>query len=405
MLENPIPNAYHSDHLFLLIGTNPLPNYVAAMLLTHETSTIYLLHSDGTSGISTKPFATFLQDVLKTQKPGVTIIPRGIHDTNGTLIERQLQTILNDANLPISIKVGLNYTGGTKAMSVHTYRFLAAQLPQTTFSYLDAHKLTLHIDGVAAYPVGHSLTVSLSELAALHGYELGSLRQESQHKVLVQALAQVHTSSQEYQQWKKWLNKQPLTDLPEMTDAPALRRIRQAMDTLCGGQATPELFVEKMGFPGRKLESCRKWFMGTWLEELALDAIASNAAALDLRHYGIGLHPMPKQIDDKGAWPRKEFDLDVAVLYGYQLFVVSCIRSQDEEGETKRHLFEAYLRAKQLGGDEAKVALLSLVDHPIRVETEIQREWLAAGQIRVFGRNDLLSLTTTFHAWLQKPGG
>ncbi len=33
---NPIPEHLRSDHLFLLVGTNPLPNGVAAKFLLHN---------------------------------------------------------------------------------------------------------------------------------------------------------------------------------------------------------------------------------------------------------------------------------------------------------------------------------------------------------------------------------
>jgi hypothetical protein len=43
-----IPENYKVDHLFLLVGENPLPNYVAARLLLNDKGTIYLVHTTGT---------------------------------------------------------------------------------------------------------------------------------------------------------------------------------------------------------------------------------------------------------------------------------------------------------------------------------------------------------------------
>ncbi|PLZ35119.1 hypothetical protein CBP10_04245, partial [Fischerella thermalis WC558] len=40
---------YKVDHLFLLIGENPLPNYVAAQILLKEDGTVYLVHSTDTT--------------------------------------------------------------------------------------------------------------------------------------------------------------------------------------------------------------------------------------------------------------------------------------------------------------------------------------------------------------------
>lgn len=41
-----------TDYLFLLVGTNPLPNYVAARLLARPKGKIYLLHSRTTGDIA-----------------------------------------------------------------------------------------------------------------------------------------------------------------------------------------------------------------------------------------------------------------------------------------------------------------------------------------------------------------
>jgi hypothetical protein len=37
-----IPDSYKSDHLFLLVGTNPLPNFVAATLMLKPQGQLYL---------------------------------------------------------------------------------------------------------------------------------------------------------------------------------------------------------------------------------------------------------------------------------------------------------------------------------------------------------------------------
>ena len=45
MQNNPIPSHLQSEHLFLLIGKNPLPNWVAARLLLRDEGRLYLVHS------------------------------------------------------------------------------------------------------------------------------------------------------------------------------------------------------------------------------------------------------------------------------------------------------------------------------------------------------------------------
>jgi hypothetical protein len=56
---------YKVDHLFLLIGENPLPNYVAANLLLNKGGTAYLVYST-----ETERSAKRLQDILKNESNG-----------------------------------------------------------------------------------------------------------------------------------------------------------------------------------------------------------------------------------------------------------------------------------------------------------------------------------------------
>ena len=60
MLENPIPLDLRSDHLFLLLGENPLPNWVAARLLLKEGGQVYLVHSPHTKEVAQRLQALLL---------------------------------------------------------------------------------------------------------------------------------------------------------------------------------------------------------------------------------------------------------------------------------------------------------------------------------------------------------
>jgi hypothetical protein len=56
--------AYKTNYLFLLVGRNPLPNYVSALLLAKDEGTIVLLHTPGTDG--TGKVANNLRKVINT---------------------------------------------------------------------------------------------------------------------------------------------------------------------------------------------------------------------------------------------------------------------------------------------------------------------------------------------------
>ncbi|MFN6486347.1 MULTISPECIES: hypothetical protein [unclassified Nostoc] len=157
---------YKVDHLFLLIGENPLPNYVAAQILLKEDGTVYLVHSTDTTSK-----AACLERNLK----GVNVKPisLGRHEANSCVIKDKIQTeVKNILKKYPKHTFGLNYTGGTKAMSVHGYRalFEASGVENPQFSYLDARSLQMFIDRENDSPKAEAVDIKLSlkEIFDLH---------------------------------------------------------------------------------------------------------------------------------------------------------------------------------------------------------------------------------------------
>ena len=80
------------------------------------------------------------------------------------------------------------------------------------------------------------------------------------------------------------------------------------------------------------------------------------------------------------------FEFDVAATRGYRLFALSCTASSDKD-LCKSKLFEAFHRARQMGGDEARVALLcGLTSDKARdLLRKFRREFYSAeGAVHVF---------------------
>jgi hypothetical protein len=142
-MSTSIPDKYKVDHLFLLIGENPLPNYVAAKTLLKEGGTVYLVHSTDTA-----TNADCLNRMLKPVK--VQLVSLGRNEANSAYIQDKIKTrvkkIIDEEHPEPSF--GLNYTGGTKAMAVHSYRSIleASGVHNPIFSYLDARSLKMLID-------------------------------------------------------------------------------------------------------------------------------------------------------------------------------------------------------------------------------------------------------------------
>lgn len=404
--NQPIPKHLKSDHLFLLVGENPLPNYVAGLLLSGMGCTVYLLHSTGESInkgktiLSTKRIAEFIRTALEDRREDLNVVLRGISEVDSKEISAQMKQIIEEEKPSDRNRIGLNYTGGRKPMAIHAYQTLDRILDNVVFSYLDANHLTIRFDGIPnPYSVSEGIEIKLQELAFLHGYELTNLSKTTRFPEIIHTIAEIHSTKQGIKQWKLWLQKSKAKHLPSRKQFPAISPFLDRLDQLCSGDIPQGWLAQKLGFSD--LRSCFNWLQGGWLEELSLHAIIENRTkhSIKIHDYGISLKPEPSASLNLNT--PKNFELDVAAMIGYQLFAVSCISSKKEGGETKKHLFEAYTRARQLGGDEARVALVCLVDNPHALLDEIKREWHTSNQIQVFGRKHLTGLTQAFWNWFR----
>lgn len=380
---------YQTDVLFLLVGSNPLPNYVAARLLAKET--VVLIHSKSTTQVAQRLAHQLRQDVSNLNISFYTV-----PESDGPAIAKEVGTVVRA--LPSTKTVGLNYTGGTKPMAIYSYRSLFQIFPRAVFSYLDARTLTMVIDSgsglVQRIPVGQQIRMAVAKIADLHGYTITEARRIPRCKEISAAIADVHLNKDGLQQWRDWLYTWSTSaSLPDLARFPALESVINVFNSVCGGQATEDGVANKLGFSS--LKQCGKYFWGGWLEDYVLNAVELAHQQLLLDDYGSEVNLT--------AMGRPSFELDVVLTTGYQLFAISC-QVTDKKGPAKEHLLEIFVRAKQLGGDEARFAAVTFCDD--KGVTELQKEvteaWDAAGKIRVFGRRHIPDLKDHLLQWLRE---
>jgi hypothetical protein len=383
---------YRKRALFLLVGANPLPNYVASLLLAEDGGTVHLLHTKATASV-----AELLARQIHQARSSLTVCLHEIAQAGGKAIRAQLQRVLDKVKPPGN-SIGFNYTGGTKPMAVHVRGLLHEKYPAACLSYLDAHTLKMYIDGddkTLVLDAARAEELELTEVLALHGYELTSPGREPRCPKLRAALVRVCAEPQAFQQWTTWLGSQrPLTTLPTLEEYPRLGPVIRAFDEMGGD---PVSVASQIGYG--QLNSCRPWLRGLWQEDHTFEALRQISGELGIRSIGIDLRAQPT------SWATHlksdYFQLDVAAMVGYQLFAISCIASDKKGGRTKQHLFEAFVRARQLGGDEARIGLVCCLQDCGPLQSEIERKWDAAGQIKVFGGRDLSRLALSLKQWIR----
>lgn len=337
-----IPEHLKCDYLLLLVGGNPLPNAIAGRLLVKDIkqSKIVLLHSKGEH--STKSIANNLQTWFeKKGMPSDHILLNEVDASDKHDIRRVVEKQMKNATGDI----GLHYTGGTKTMAVHAHATVLATVPNAVMSYLDAHSLCMIFDDKVRRYVGINANFNLifEELFTLHGWNLE----------------------------KSDPPTQTLTEIADYRD-----------------------------FLGK----------GALLERMVVQQVASIAATYNLSDIRLNLFARKNDI---------VIEFDVGFLRGYQLFFLSCSvtnpepmkedgtlnekRRKANRGKAKAKLLEAFVRAKQLGGDEASVALVCLFDgtQSKKLEQELQQT-LGGGRVKVFGRKHLLKLSKHLECWIKE---
>jgi hypothetical protein len=425
---------YQVDYLFLLVGENPLPNYVAARLLIKSTfSTVYLVHTTATAG-KDKP-AGLLEKELKKHNITTKPIPLGDNESDGDKIRAEIkEAIQPKGKSPLQGRIGLNYTGGTKAMAVHAYQaFQELQPTDPVFSYLDSRKLAMHIDGKDK-PIPVDLVLSpapqLETILGLHNlkWQEDNLPiSKSMFPGAAERFVHLHTNSSGTSEiWRQWCNKviqkaqdknkgwkpderiesklpikileekQSSIDLPKEIIISICNAIKWELDSsqinvqleksrdeikflklsksneskiieipgdiqeifrnilkweFDGKEINIQLVKEKHGF---KLSQIYEWLNSGWLEDYVMWQVEKIASKYQIQEIKRSLHI---QDPEDSSRDQDQFEFDVAFLRGYQLFGISCSMTS-KHSLCKEKLFEAYLRAKQLGGDEARVALL-----------------------------------------------
>ncbi|AKB19475.1 hypothetical protein [Methanosarcina sp. WWM596] len=381
---------YRSENLVLLVGTNPLPNYVACHLLSKPSSHIFFVCTKATNKI-----ADNLINVLKIGEDKWTKIQ--VDESNSNNIYSKISNQLEGKQL-----IGLNYTGGTKAMAVHTYRAVEAVAPDSVFSYLDARSLELVIDKKDCLSkrvhTNTSVKPKLEELFKLHGYSVNY-----KEHIFMPEMCKI-LGNNLFQDFSEWCEKKLRSDSSKLRSNQELKNVILPVNSpfedlviFWDGCSTLGQLTEKWKKENKwrkKVNDLAKWLEGKWLEDYTLLSFQKISDECDIHDSILG-----------AQFNNNKFELDVAVLKGYELFVTSCTTT-NKKGLIKQKLFEAYVRGQQLGGDEAKIGVVCFASEessdasPEIILKEIEKEWHLENKFQVFGAEHIPDLSTHLKEWL-----
>jgi hypothetical protein len=406
--------------LVLLVGTNPLPNYVAAryfLIHNSELQRIWMIHSEDRLEWGQKGTLEYAEAICmllnsranQSEKIKFSFVPLS-NVSSARQIKSDLEAMLFK-KVPDQTRIHLNYTGGTKAMAVHIYRQMEEKYQENiTFSYLDARNYVLKMDSDRSWQnissdLRNDVGIRLEDLIQLHGYEKyrgectgdwGVANQIIEEKIINAGRVDSYLVWQKKfvrkyfkdrkngeEEWicqtNKYLRKLGVLDEQDQRINCNCENIRQQFHLV-----TPDAIIEaaqvlknptfvdekgELWIPESKTSNnevkarikhpLKGFFDGKWLEVYIQSLIESNIKSEPgLRErYEKGL------IDLQGNWEiqkpgGKQFELDVIVVNGYQICGIS-VTTSDKEELVKLKCFEILHRVRQIGGEEARAVMVS----------------------------------------------
>jgi hypothetical protein len=441
---------YECDHLILLVGGNPLPNAVAGCCLLKEGGVITLIYSksqtrqtsrrkqliiEGTEEIANRLRRWFIHERKVTNR--VNLQP--VDDADAHNINEGVKTALKNG----AGSVGLHYTGGTKAMAIHAYRAIHTVTGgNAVFSYLNPRTLEMFFDrpgeDAKRVSVGTAVNITLEEMLFLQtSLSLHRNRSYLTTPLLpqtAQAMMQVHVAGDsELDEWKEWckVKREDPAGFPKRYqkswfEGGVRRNWKPAQEIYADPLTEPvptsigDVLLDELGQSGllsfrKAWKSHEDWAIkqksseqdfieeilgfltgGKWLEHYVLDCLLSLKTTLDFHQIVSGVVPArPKR--NPTSEEDSFFEIDVIAVRGYQLFAISCGTGSG----LKLKLFEAEKRARQLGGDEARTALICLAEPPAVQQLEQEAREALDSRIKLFGKMDLPQLKERLQDWIE----
>lgn len=370
--------------LILLVGSNPLPNYLAACAL--KPSRVALVHTAETTESKDR-----LRDVLKTTLgDGITFDEPCIADaTDATSVCRVIEPLVERQN---GSDVHLNYTGGTKVMAVHArMAFQKAGGKPEHASYLDeggrSNQPRLRFDDGTSKPLSN-IDLTLANLLALHGITHKPREAkdpaptiDDAKEILCKVLANLSLArvlyDNEFVRLKEF-------DKPNKAIIAPFRANSHGLEL-----SLPEFPTEAQLGQLKNGDAKKSWFAqwykfigGEWLEEWVGHQIQS-----------LELAPVPEittGVQSFRGEEKAQFEIDVAVIRRQRSYFISCTTDTTKD-RCKSKLFEIAVRSRQLGGDLARAAVVCLADHATvaALQKDINDLWGASNTTRVFGLDDI----------------
>lgn len=336
--------------LILLVGGNPLPNYVAACALREkfDVQQVRLFYTTQVENVKNN---------LKKCLEG-----RGFRCHESFIQDAASAETIRSTCSDIASESHLHYTGGTNTMAVHIYaEWKKKNGTEDQASYLYGQDDRLLTDAGTEIDM-EAVQIDLDTLATLHGLQNTQPRQlRNDGPCLPNDAEKITTQSLD----GKVIDRLTLADrlyeaVPEKEKdfrsspfSPSAWNLSLSEHIVPGNDSGQ--------WPNKRVEAWSEFLRGGWLEEWVVLQIGATKL-VESSHLHVGVKPKIRVKPRSGGSPKdRPFELDVVAIRSHRLYVVSCTIDHETK-MCKSKLFEVAMRARQLGGDLARSALVCLAD-------------------------------------------
>lgn len=361
-----------SKTLILLVGENPLPNYIVAKFLSKvehkdeqlKPTQILLVTTNQMEKVASRLGALLKKECGLACKQ----LPWDSKISYQGLAAAFLQ------NAPDTTFLHLNYTGGTKQMATCAIRALSSAKSsqpgiKIEASYLEAssHSLRFEISTEDIFDLRRRTSLSLSEMLALHGYTspdylpITPNPNYTKYGKIIERLRQLASEEepggrQAFCRFQQWRTRQ-------LISAPSTRILATA--GWLYEESLPDILQIVLSEVVSKTDT---WEQQPELKKLLLDGDWLLQAVLE-RFQVVLRQPLALTVTDQAAeLIVSKVRHDLVLIQGYQLTVINCAAIGCETGtELRKRLrgraLETAYYARQLGGEEARAILITLASH------------------------------------------
>lgn len=431
-------NSYDFSDLVLLIGTNPLPNFVVAKYFMENNPNLHriwmIISEDTQFQESTKKLADNLRSVLteinKDMKNEIDFpAPFPIRDIgDAELIDNTVSSMQRKIiKLENFCKVHLNYTGGTKSMSVHAYHTIKEKFEagQCEFSYLDGRDFKLKMDFQKSKTISkmrQKVNISTLELIKLHDCNkvgefekkkektLNTIKELEPARKYLEGLIGTENWQEKWRGFSDngYLLKTIVDDMyskqekenslpleTRMQKYVANEHVLEAMRLLSPEyrllQDDNTIVPKNDGKRRNTNEKAADFFGGVWLEHYLYEFLNTKIKEMD----EVKDAPQTTAIETdvsikKENTQNKDFQIDLLLINGYQVCGISCTTDATPK-ICKGKGFEIIHRTQQFGGEEAKAILVCFLENEQieDFETDIKSHTSTDSKFKVLGIDDL----------------